>query len=51
MSIWEITVYDNNWQCISKDYKYRDDRQAAELSAEADCDWLGGAHWEVRKIR
>ena len=49
--MYEISVYDKNWHLISRDYKRCDDRQQAELRAEADCSWLGGDHWEVRKIR
>ena len=49
--MYQINIYDNNWKLISQDYKRFDDRQQAELRAEADCDWLGGAHFEVRRIR
>lgn len=51
MGVWEVTVYDRNWKIINQDYKECSDGQQAELKAEADCDWLGGAHWKVRKIR
>ena len=51
MAIWQINVYDKNWHLINRDYKRFSDRQQAELTAESDCDWLGGAHWEVIKIR
>ena len=51
MGVWAITIYDDSWRCISKDYKRFSDRQQAELKAESDCDWLGGAHWEVDRIR
>ncbi len=51
MGFYEIVIFDQHWYCISKDFKRFDDRQQAELKAEADCDWLGGSHWDVRKIR
>lgn len=49
--MYQINIYDNNWKLISRDYKRFDDRQQAELRAEADCDWLGGSHFEVIRIR
>ena len=49
--VYEITVYDRNWKLIHKDYHRFDDRQQAELRAEADSDWLGGSHYEVRIVR
>ena len=49
--VYEIAIYDENWNCISKDYKRFDDLQQAELRAEADAAWLGYDRWEVRKIR
>ena len=51
MGVWEIKVYDRNWGLLNMDYKRLDDRQQAELEAERDCDFLGGAHWAIRKIR
>lgn len=51
MSIYEIAIYDEEGNCLSKDYKHFTDRQQTELAAEADCDWLGGDHWEIQKIR
>lgn len=51
MAVWKIEVFDGNWKSLSVDYKRFDDRQQAEIQAEEDCGWLGGAHWEVTKIR
>lgn len=51
MGVYKIAVYDINWKAICIDYKRFDDRQQAELAAEADCDWLGGKYWEVTRIR
>ena len=49
--VWKIEVFDRNWKSINLDFKYCSDRQQAELFAEKDCDWLGGEHWEVTRIR
>lgn len=49
--VWKIEVFDKNWKCINLDFKYCSDRQQAELFAESDCDWIGGAHFEVTRIR
>ena len=51
MMVYEIAIYDADWHSISKDYKRFDDLQQAELDAEKGCAWLGGVHWEVRRIR
>ena len=51
MGVYKIAVYDRNWHCLSVDYKRFDDRQQAELAAEQDCDWLGGEHFKVTRIR
>ena len=49
--VYEITVFDENWRLISKDYKRFEDRQQAEITAEADATWLGCDRYEIRKIR
>ena len=51
MRVYQISVFDKNWNTVSVDYFHCEDRQAAELKAEADADWLGAPHWEVNRIR
>lgn len=51
MRVYQISVYDKNWRTLSVDYFYCEDRQAAELKAERDADWLGAPHWEITRIR
>lgn len=51
MGVYMISIYDKDWKLINCDYQRFEDRQQAELTAEADCDWLGGDHWEITKIR
>lgn len=51
MNIYEIAIYDEEGNCLSKDYKPFSDHQQAETKAAADCNWLSGDHWEVQKIK
>lgn len=51
MGVYKIAVYDKNWLPLHRDFARFDDRQQAELAAERSCDELGGAHFEVTKIR
>ena len=51
MGIYQINIYDHNWHLINQDYKRCSDRQQAEITAETDCSWLGGEHYEVTRIR
>lgn len=51
MGLYQISIYDWNQKCINQDYQEFDDLHQAQLKAKHDCDWLGGDHWEVVKIR
>ncbi len=51
MGIFKISVYDRNWRLIHVDFHQFSDWEQANLRAEADCDWLGGAHYEAIRIR
>lgn len=51
MRVYQISLYDNNWNRINVDYFQCEDRQAAEQKAEADADWLGASHYEINRIR
>lgn len=49
--VYKISIYDKNWKLVHEDFCHCEDRQAAELKAEADADWLGAAHYEVNRLR
>lgn len=51
MRVYLISIYDNNWNLVSRDFSYCEDRQQAELKAEKDADWLGCEHWEIQRVR
>ena len=52
MAVYQISVYDKNWKLLHVDYGRFDDRQQAELKAEAARDWLDSTgNYEVIKIR
>lgn len=51
MRVYKISIYDQNWKLINEDFFRCEDRQAAELKAEADADWLGASHYEVTRLR
>lgn len=51
MGVYQIDIFDRNWKLVSRDYKRFDDRQQAEIQAEADAAWLGCERFEVTRIR
>lgn len=51
MRVYMIDIFDENFNLVCKDFFKCEDRQAAELKAERDADWLGCKKWEVTRIR
>lgn len=52
MGVYKIAVYTKDWKVLSVDYVRCEDRQAAELRAERDRDWLDpNGRYEVTRIR
>lgn len=51
MRVYKIDIFDNDWKLVNSDFFRCEDRQAAEIEAEATAAWLGCEKWEITRIR
>ena len=49
--IYKISIYNQSLKLISEDFHEFPDMDQAITRAQADCDWLGGTHFETTCIR
>ena len=51
MRVYEITVFDNNWNLLHKDYYDLEDNQAAEIKAQAVAADFDSDRYEWKRVR